>query len=83
MQRYYCENCEQVTGHKRVIGAGTLIAALLTGGLSLAALPWYPLRCVLCGSTEPWPLSFTYLVMACAFGLLSLLSLLILLSRVW
>lgn len=56
----YCENCEKKTGHKRAIGAGTLIGAFATGGLSLVATPFYPVRCIACGKSGrgervPWP----------------------------
>lgn len=45
----YCENCQKKTGHKRAIGAGTVIGAFATGGFSLLATPFYPLRCIACG----------------------------------
>lgn len=50
MVNQYCNTCKKVTGFKRAVGAGTVIGAIATGGLSLAALPAYPLRCVVCGS---------------------------------
>jgi len=49
MQTAYCPDCGKVTGHKRAMGKGTLIAALLTLGISLLAIPRYPLRCTVCG----------------------------------
>ena len=46
----YCENCGKHVGHKRSLGFGTLFGAIFTGGLSLAAIPFYPPRCIMCGS---------------------------------
>jgi len=39
-------------GFKRTFGWGTYFAVLLTGGLWLLALPFYPKRCVGCGFEE-------------------------------
>ena len=39
------------TGHKRALGAGTILCTLLTGGLSLIAVPVYGKRCIICGLT--------------------------------
>lgn len=39
-------------GFKRNLGLGTFFAVILTGGLWLLALPFYPKRCVTCGSPE-------------------------------
>lgn len=39
------------TGHKRALGAGTILRTLLTGGLSLIAVPVYGKRCIICGLT--------------------------------
>ena len=50
MQISYCDNCEKHTGHKRAIGAGTIIGAVATGGFSLLATPFYPPRCIVCGN---------------------------------
>mgnify|MGYP001557842721 CR=1 FL=1 len=52
MKTGYCQSCEQTTGHKRAIGIGTLLGAACTGGVSLVATPFYPLRCVRCGSVK-------------------------------
>lgn len=49
MNTRLCQNCGRRTWHKRHIGAGTVIAALLTGGLSLWLIPFYPARCAVCG----------------------------------
>jgi hypothetical protein len=51
MQVSHCTNCGKSTGHKRNIGVGTLLGALVTGGVSLAAVPFYPKRCIACGFT--------------------------------
>lgn len=52
MEMFFCLNCGKVTGHKRAVGVGTLLGAVATAGVSLAAIPFYPLRCVVCGSTR-------------------------------
>lgn len=52
MQMSFCQNCEKQTGHKRAVGAGTVLGAVVTGGFSLLATPFYPLRCIVCGSDE-------------------------------
>jgi hypothetical protein len=59
----YCPNCEKETGYQRKLGFGTLFAVILTGGLWLLVLPFYPKRCSICGkpllssqpSTAPRP----------------------------
>lgn len=51
MQVAFCANCGKHTGHKRNIGVGTALGAVVTGGLSLAAVPAYSKRCVICGLT--------------------------------
>ena len=52
MKFYYCPHCGRETGHKRALGWGTFFAVLLTGGLWLLAIPFYPKRCIICGSKE-------------------------------
>lgn len=49
MEMLYCKNCKHVTGHKRSLGIGTFFAVLVTGGLWLLAIPFYPKRCIVCG----------------------------------
>ena len=39
------------TGHERALGAGIILRTLLTGGLSLIAVPVYGKRCIICGLT--------------------------------
>jgi hypothetical protein len=51
MQIAYCPDCGKNTGHKRALGAGTILRTLLTGGLSLLAVPVYGKRCIICGLT--------------------------------
>jgi hypothetical protein len=51
MQIAYCPDCGENTGHKRALDARTLLRTLLTGGLSLLALPVYGRRCIICGLT--------------------------------
>ena len=47
-----CTNCGKQTGHKRALGWGTFFAVILTGGLWLFAIPFYPSRCIVCGNSE-------------------------------
>jgi hypothetical protein len=49
MYMAYCPNCKKETGHKRYLGFGTLFAVILTGGLWLIAILFYPTRCIACG----------------------------------
>lgn len=48
----FCENCQKETAHKRALGAGTVIGFFLTCGLWALAIPFYPLRCLHCGTEE-------------------------------
>ena len=52
MEMVYCPNCGRNTGHQRKLGWGTLFGAVFTFGISLLAIPFYPLRCQICGSAE-------------------------------
>jgi hypothetical protein len=52
MQMIYCPNCEKLTGFKRVLGFGTFFMVLLTSGLWLLVIPFYPERCITCGLTR-------------------------------
>jgi len=45
----HCPNCAKKTGHKRAFGAGTVIGFFFTLGLWLLVMPFYPLRCTICG----------------------------------
>ncbi len=50
MQMSFCKNCNGNRGFKRSLGVGTIFMILLTGGFGLLALPFYPKRCITCGS---------------------------------
>ena len=52
MKVVYCKNCGKVTGFKRTIGIGTLLAVLITMGLWIFTLPFYPKRCIVCGLSK-------------------------------
>jgi hypothetical protein len=52
MKVEFCPVCEKVTPHKRAFGMGTLIAFFATTGLWVLAMPFYPIRCVYCGTEE-------------------------------
>lgn len=79
MEMIFCPNCNKLTGYKRVIGFGTFFAVLLTAGLWLLTLPFYPKRCITCGLTKsdsvPW--YQTWRVMALAVPLIVVVSALI------
>jgi hypothetical protein len=49
MQMLQCPNCGKLTGFKRALGFGTLFMAVLTCGLWLFLIPFYPARCINCG----------------------------------
>jgi hypothetical protein len=51
----YCALCNRPVEAKRQIGAGTVILAVITGGLALLAVPFYPRRCSICKSTAVSP----------------------------
>ncbi|HEX6135850.1 MAG TPA: hypothetical protein VFZ24_17885 [Longimicrobiales bacterium] len=50
MATMYCALCGRPVEAKRQIGAGTIILAVLTGGVWLAAIPFYRKRCSICKS---------------------------------
>src|ERR1039458_7766339 len=52
MQMIQCPNCGKMTGFKRALGFGTFFMVLITGGLWLLAIPFYPQRCITCGLTS-------------------------------
>lgn len=52
MEYSYCPNCKKETGHKRALGWGTFFGAIFTFGFSLFLIPFYPIRCIICGSEE-------------------------------
>lgn len=50
MKTYFCSSCKRETGFKRALGWGTFFACILTGGLWLLTIPFYPKRCIVCGN---------------------------------
>jgi peroxiredoxin len=46
----YCNNCKENRGFKRHVGWGTYFGGLFTLGISLLFIPFYPLRCIVCGN---------------------------------
>jgi len=52
MEYSYCKNCGKMTGHKRHLGWGTFFGSVVTLGTSLAAVPFYPKRCIICGNAK-------------------------------
>jgi hypothetical protein len=42
MEMIFCPNCNKLTVYKRALGFGTFLAVLLTAGIWLFALPFYP-----------------------------------------
>jgi hypothetical protein len=52
MQMRHCSNCCKETGHKRALGFGTFFGVVITGGFWLLALPFYPVRCIVCGKSN-------------------------------
>jgi hypothetical protein len=55
MAAMYCALCQRPVEARRQIGAGTVVFAVLTAGLSLLAIPIYPKRCSICKSTAVTP----------------------------
>ena len=52
MRFRYCPACEKETAHQRALGIGTLLAVLITCGLWLLTLPFYPQRCRVCAAPK-------------------------------
>lgn len=50
MATMYCALCRRPVEAKRQIGAGTIILAVVTAGVSLLAIPFYRKRCAICKS---------------------------------
>ena len=48
----YCQECERKAGHKRVLGLGTFLMILLTGGIWILMILFYPKRCIICGNAR-------------------------------
>lgn len=55
----YCCRCEKETAHKRALGVGTIIMVIITLGLWLLVLPFYPTRCIHCASPKWTPMDST------------------------
>jgi hypothetical protein len=51
MATMYCALCRRPVEARRDIGVGTVALAVVTAGLSLLAIPFYPKRCSICKST--------------------------------
>ena len=52
MELSYCGNCEKKTGHKRSTSFATFFAVIITMGIWIFAIPFYPKRCIICGMTK-------------------------------
>lgn len=48
MPAMYCTLCERQVEGTRQIGAGSIVLAILTAGISLFAVPFYRKRCPIC-----------------------------------
>lgn len=48
MSAMYCTLCDRPVEGTRHIGAGTIVLAVLTAGMSLLAVPFYRKRCPIC-----------------------------------
>ena len=68
MQMISCPNCGKLSGFKRSLGFGTFFMVLLTFGLWLLVIPFYPARCINCGLTRgaarPWQHIFVWIGVA-------------------
>lgn len=62
MQMLQCPNCGKPTGFKRALGFGTLFMVVLTCGLWLLLIPFYPARCINCGLTRGSAISHNFAV---------------------
>ena len=51
MSTMFCALCSRPVEARRQIRAGTIALAVLTAGISLLAVPFYPKRCSICKST--------------------------------
>ena len=52
MDYLFCPNCNSQRGFKRALGFGTLFIVVLTIGVWLFAIPFYPKRCIVCGQSK-------------------------------
>jgi hypothetical protein len=87
MQVAYCPNCGKDTGHSRALGAGIILRTLLTGGLSLLAMPVYGKHCIICGlraeQANPQDSSGTVAAHDQAQGWLVLLGVVVMVALTW
>jgi len=52
MEMIFCPNCGKRSVFKRALGFGTFFMVLITFGLWLLMIPFYPVRCINCGLTR-------------------------------
>lgn len=52
MEMIFCPNCGRRSGFKRALGFGTVFMVVLTFGLWLLVIPFYPARCMNCGMSR-------------------------------
>src|SRR5208283_4568059 len=62
MQMIQCPNCGKLSGFKRALGLGTFFMVILTAGLWLLVIPFYPARCINCGLTRGTAVTHNFLV---------------------
>lgn len=46
-----CKSCGRITAHKRIFGTGTCLALIFSVGFWTLLMPFYPRRCVICGTS--------------------------------
>lgn len=51
MSTMYCALCNRPVEARRHVGVGTIALGVLTAGIALLAIPFYPKRCSICRST--------------------------------
>ena len=83
MQIAYCASCGKDTGHRRALGAGIILRTLLTGGLSLLAVPVYGKHCIICGLTAEQDRRGNVAAHDQAQGWLVLLGVVVLVALIW
>jgi hypothetical protein len=75
MEMILCPNCGKLTGFKRALGFGTFFAVIITAGLWLIAIPFYPKRCITCGlgksEVVPWYKTWRLAAVLLAGGVLA------------
>lgn len=48
----FCNLCKRNVSPKRNVGVGSILLVVMTGGLWLIAILFYPKRCPICGTTK-------------------------------